>query len=215
MGYNEIKRLFDFSLAGFLLFCTFPLFVMVMISISLTSEGGAFYSAERIGFRGRRFKMYKFRTMVKNADKKGGFSVSTNDERVTKIGKILRKTKVNELPQLFNVFKGDMSFVGPRPEVSFYTDRFNEEEKKILEVLPGITDFSSIKFSNEAEILERSNIKDKEKAFEIEIWPEKKRLQLRYVKVKSFFVDFKILMNTFRELCKNQSSLIRSLKIIS
>ena len=200
MGYNEIKRLFDFSLAGFLLFCTFPLFVMVMISISLTSEGGAFYSAERIGFRGRRFKMYKFRTMIKNADKKGGFSVSTNDKRVTKIGNILRKTKIDELPQMWNILKGEMSFVGPRPEVEYYVSKFNDEEKKIFSVLPGIVDYSSIRFRNEAEILEKSRIKNKEKAFEFEIWPEKKKLQLKYVKERGFFTDLRIILDTVRNI---------------
>ena len=200
MGYNEIKRLFDFSLACFLLFCSLPVFFAVFILVFVTSEGGAFYSAERIGFRGRRFKMYKFRTMIKNADKKGGFSVSTNDKRVTKIGNILRKTKIDELPQMWNILKGEMSFVGPRPEVEYYVSKFNDEEKKIFSVLPGIVDYSSIRFRNEAEILEKSRIKNKEKAFEFEIWPEKKKLQLKYVKERGFFTDLRIILDTVRNI---------------
>jgi len=136
--------------------------------------------------------------MIKDADKKGGFSVPTGDERVTRIGKILRKTKLDELPQMWNILKGDMSFVGPRPDVRSYFDKMTNKEKEILSVLPGITDYSSIKFRDEAERLEKSEIKDKEKAYEIEIWPEKKRLQIKYVKERSFQIDLKIILDAIK-----------------
>ena len=198
MSYDYWKRVFDFFLACLLLFLSLPVFFSVFILVLVTSKGGAFYYAERVGFRGKMFRMCKFRTMIKDADKNGGFSVPTDDKRVTKIGMILRKTKLDELPQLWNIIRGEMSFVGPRPEVKYYVSKFNDREREILSVPQGIFDYASIKFKNEAEILEKSKIMDKERAYEIEIWPEKKRLQMKYVRERRFFTDLKIILNAIR-----------------
>ena len=144
--------------------------------------------------------MYKFRTMVKNADKIGPSSTTKSDNRITKVGKFLRKTKLDELPQFINVLLGEMSIVGPRPDVKQFTDLFTEEEKIILSVKPGITDYASIWNSNEAKILEGSD--DPDKTYMEVIWPEKKQLQIKYVKERSFTTDIKIIILTLLALLK-------------
>ena len=173
-----LKRLFDlmFSMLGLILLSV-PLLVIALI-IKLTSSGTVFYRGIRVGRNGRLFRIYKFRTMIANAEKIGPSSTTGDDPRITCIGKLLRKYKLDELPQLINVIKGDMSFVGPRPEVQKFVDLYTEVEKKNLTVRPGITDWSSLKFPNEDEILNahKDEYPDADEAYNIYIRPEKLRL---------------------------------------
>jgi lipopolysaccharide/colanic/teichoic acid biosynthesis glycosyltransferase len=195
-----LKRLFDiiFSLLG--ISVLLPLFLLITILIKLEDGGAVFYRGIRVGRGGRQFRMLKFRTMVMNADKIGGPSTADDDPRITKTGKFLRKFKLDEIPQLFNVLAGQMSFVGPRPEVSFYVNMFSEEEKQILSVRPGITDWASLWNSDEGAIL--SGSPDPEKTYQEKIRPTKIRLQLGYVKNHSFWIDLKIIFKTILRLFK-------------
>jgi lipopolysaccharide/colanic/teichoic acid biosynthesis glycosyltransferase len=152
----------------------------------------------RIGRFGKPFRIFKFRTMVVNAEKLGGPSTAGDDPRITEVGKFIRKYKFDELPQLMNVLKGEMSIVGPRPEVKMYVDMFTEEEKSILSVRPGITDWASIWNPDEGAILAGSP--DPEKTYMEKIRPEKIRLQLKYVEEKSLWVDFKIIVRTLETI---------------
>jgi len=153
-----------------------------------------FYRGNRVGRYGSLFKIFKFRTMVVDAERFGGPSTADDDPRITKVGKVIRKYKLDELPQLINVLKGEMSFVGPRPEVQHYVEMFTEEEKAILNVRPGITDWASLWNPDEGKILEGSP--DPEKAYMEKIRPTKLRLQLKYVQERSFWIDLKIIFQT-------------------
>lgn len=189
-----LKRLLDIivSFSGLIVFS--PVFLVVAVWIKMTSLGPVFYRGERIGKGGRPFKMFKFRTMVVNADKLGGPSTAGDDPRLTKIGLFLKKYQLDELPQLIDVFSGRMSLVGPRPEVKMYVDMFIEEEKIILSVRPGMTDLASLWNFHEAEVLKGSQ--DPEKTYMEKIRPEKLKLQMKYVKEKSFWLDLKIITKT-------------------
>lgn len=193
-----IKRLFDFvfSLIGVIIFL--PLFVVIGLLIKLDSQGPVFYRGVRVGRFGKNFRIYKFRTMVQNAEKLGGSSTPDDDPRLTQIGKFLRNYKLDEAPQLFNVLKGDMSFVGPRPQVPEDVALYTEQEKALLSVLPGITDYASIRFHNEGEILKGSP--DPGKTYVEKIRPEKINLGLQYVQTHSLWVDIKIIFLTFKTL---------------
>jgi len=195
-----LKRVYDiiFSSIGLLIFS--PLLLLIAFFIKLEDKGSVFYKGTRIGKGGVPFKMYKFRTMVINADKIGGPSTADDDSRITRTGRILRKYKLDEIPQLINVLKGEMSFVGPRPEVPFYVNMFTEEEKKILTVRPGITDWASLWDSDEGAILAGSP--DPEKTYMEEIRPEKIRLQLEYVRNHSFWIDMEIIFKTALKIVK-------------
>jgi lipopolysaccharide/colanic/teichoic acid biosynthesis glycosyltransferase len=195
-----MKRIFDIFFSLIILICTLPFLLIIAILIFLTDFGPVLYKAPRVGKNGKLFKMFKFRTMVVNADKIGASSTTLSDSRITKIGKFLRKTKFDELPQMINVFIGNMSVVGPRPEVKYFTDLFTEEEKAILSVKPGITDFASVWNADEGKILEGTQ--DPDKAYMKLIWPEKKRLQLKYVKERSFWTDIKIVFLTLLAIIK-------------
>ncbi|HBN04480.1 MAG TPA: glycosyl transferase [Bacteroidales bacterium] len=191
-----MKRFFDFtsSLIGLILLS--PIFIFVGIAISFSSKGGIFYKQKRVGKGNKDFTLYKFRSMIIGADSKGLLSVGKDgkDPRVTKIGYIIRKYKIDELPQLFNVLKGDMSLVGPRPEVRKYVDLYSEEQKQILNVRPGITDISSITFRNENDLLSQSN--NPEQYYINEIMPQKIALSLNYIKTRTFFGDIKLIFKT-------------------
>jgi lipopolysaccharide/colanic/teichoic acid biosynthesis glycosyltransferase len=195
-----LKRLFDiiFSLIGLTVFL--PVLLAIAFLIKKEDGGPVFYKGVRIGAFGKPFSMFKFRTMVVNADKLGGPSTADDDPRITRIGKLLRKFKLDEIPQLINVLKGEMSFVGPRPEVHFYVNMFSEEEKKILSVKPGITDWASLWNSDEGAILAGSS--DPERTYMEKIRPEKIRLQLKYAKERSLWVDTKILFLTVLKIIK-------------
>ena len=188
-----LKCLFDiiFSLLGLVVF--FPLVLIISLAIKLDSEGPAFYCGERVGRFGKIFRIFKFRTMVENAEKVGGPSSALNDPRFTKIGKILRKYKLDELPQLINILKGEMSIVGPRPQVEEYTSKYEGEEKMILSVRPGLTDYASIEFINLDKILGDENVDEK---YRKEVEPRKNELRLKYVREKSFWTDIKIIFWT-------------------
>jgi lipopolysaccharide/colanic/teichoic acid biosynthesis glycosyltransferase len=194
-----IKRIFDFLVSLFGLIIFSPLFLIIAILIKLDSEGPVFYRGERIGKDGKPFMIFKFRTMVKDAEKLGGPSTPADDPRLTKVGKFLRKYKLDELPQLINVLKGEMSLVGPRPEVKMYVDMLKPEEKeKILSVKPGMTDLASLWNFHEEDILKGS--KDPEKTYLEKIRPKKIQLQLEYVKNRSFLLDLKIILKTILKL---------------
>ena len=200
-----MKRLFDIvlSLTGILV--TLPFFLIISIIIVAREGFPVLYGGKRVGKNGRIFRMFKFRTMVKDADKVKTYSTAGDDPRLTSIGVFLRRYKLDELPQLFNVFTGDMSFVGPRPEVQHFTDMFTEEEKAILSVRPGITDWASLWNNDEAAALAGSP--DPDRTYMEEIRPEKIRLQLKYVRERSFWIDLKILFETFRLMIfRNKSS---------
>ncbi len=191
-----LKRLIDiaFSLMGLVI--VFPLFVVIAVFIKLDSKGSVFFRGVRVGKSRRLFKIYKFRTMVTDAERLGGPSTSADDFRLTKIGRLIRKYNFDELPQFINVLKGEMSIVGPRPEVQHYVNMFTEEEKVILTVNPGITDWASLWNPDEGKILAGS--KDPEKVYMEKIRPEKLRLQLEYVRNHSLGIDFEIMLKTLR-----------------
>jgi len=195
-----MKRIFDVFFSFFGLIVTSPVIIIVSLIIWFYDFGPVFYLAPRVGKNGKLFKMLKFRSMVINADKIGASSTTKSDKRITPIGRFVRKYKIDEIPQLFNVFIGQMSIVGPRPEVKYFTDLFTEDEKAILSVKPGITDWASVWNSDEGKILE--GYEDPDKAYMELIWPEKKRLQLKYVKEQSFLNDIKIIFLTLRAVFK-------------
>ena len=189
-----MKRVFDFTASFLGLIILSPLFLVVLFLIWITDFGNPFYVASRIGRDGCPFKMYKFRSMIVNADKTGVDSTSSNDMRITRIGKFIRRFKLDELSQLINVLIGDMSLVGPRPNVKRETDLYTIEEKKLLQVKPGITDISSIVFSDEGEIL--SNSSDPDIDYNQLIRPGKGYLGIFYVENKSFILDIKLIFVT-------------------
>jgi lipopolysaccharide/colanic/teichoic acid biosynthesis glycosyltransferase len=196
-----VKRLFDIISSAIGLVITSPIFLYVIFLMKRESPGPIFYKAKRVGKNNKDFIMYKFRTMVVNADKIGGPSTAADDPRLTKIGLFLKKYQLDELPQLLNVLKGDMSVVGPRPEVRMYVDMMTSEEKSvILSVRPGLTDLASLWNFHEAEILKGSQ--DPEKTYMEKIRPEKLRLQKEYVKNQSFFLDLKIIFQTILKIFK-------------
>jgi len=199
-SYGVLKRLFDITVSLIGILVLSPVLLLVALLIKLDSSGPIFYRGVRIGKDGRAFRIYKFRTMVVNAEKLGGPSTAGDDARLTKIGKLIRKYKLDELPQLFNVLEGDMSFVGPRPEVPLYVNMYTEEEKAILTVKPGITDWASLWNPDEGSILAGSA--DPEKAYMEKIRPIKLKLQLEYVKKHSFLTDIKIIFLTILKIIK-------------
>jgi len=168
------------------------------IQIIREDKGPVFYRGVRVGRYGKLFRIYKFRTMLVDAEKLGGPSTADDDPRITKVGRILRKYKLDELPQLINVLKGEMSIVGPRPEVQHYVDMFTEEEKVILNVPPGITDWASLWNPDEGAILAGSP--NPEKTYMEKIRPHKLKLQLKYVRERSFWMDLKIILLTLKTI---------------
>jgi len=188
-----IKDSLDFLLAVLAIFLFLPIFSLIFLIIKLENPSeSAFYIGKRTGKNDKPFKMFKFKTMKKGSEKYG-FSTALGDERLTKTGSFLRKYKLDELPQFINVLKGNMSFVGPRPQVSFYTDKYNSQLKKILSVKPGITDLASIYFSDMDATLGEGNVENK---YANEIEPIKNILRLRYVENRSFSLDAKIFLTT-------------------
>jgi len=199
MIYHFLKRSFDIVACALGLLILSPVLIIVAIIIKLTVPGPILYRARRVGLHNKPFTMFKFRSMVINADKIGGPSTAGDDARLTSIGKILRKYKLDELPELGNVLIGDMSVVGPRPEVQMYIDMMTSEERDtILSVRPGITDWASLWNFHEEEILHGAD--DPELAYQEKIWPEKKRLQIKYVKEQSLKNDISIIFQTLKKL---------------
>lgn len=195
-----LKRTIDILLSGLGLFVLSPFLVVLALAIKLETAGPVFYRGRRVGLNGRPFYIYKFRSMVADAEQQGASSTSATDARVTRTGRFIRKFKLDELPQLINVFRGDMSLVGPRPEVQKFVDLYTEEEKAILSVRPGITDWASVRFHNEGEIIEQSGILDADEAYAKLIRPEKLRLQLKYVREHNLWIDLEIIAATILTL---------------
>jgi lipopolysaccharide/colanic/teichoic acid biosynthesis glycosyltransferase/RimJ/RimL family protein N-acetyltransferase len=191
---TAVKRALDVLCSLFGLLLLSPLLVIVALMTKRGDGGPVFYRGLRVGRWGRPFRIFKFRTMVLNADKIGGPSASDDDPRITRVGRFLRKYKLDELPQLINVLKGEMSIVGPRPEVQQYADMYTEEERVILSVRPGITDWASLWNPDEGAILAGS--RDPEKTYLEEIRPQKIRLQLEYIRRHSLWVDIEIMLRT-------------------
>ena len=205
-----MKRVFDIILSAVGLVLLSPLLLWIAWCIYREDGGPVFYRGKRVGLHGKPFRIFKFRTMVVNADQIGGSSTADDDPRITRIGKKLRKHKLDELPQLFNVFLGEMSLVGPRPEVKYYTDMFTAEEKAILSVRPGITDWASIWNPDEGSIL--AGAEDPDKAYLELIRPTKLRLQLKYACQQSLWADLQIIFLTLLALVRPRSRTITELR---
>lgn len=193
-----MKRLFDCSVSFFVLLVFFPFGLLIALAIALESKGGVFYRQERIGKLGVPFKLWKFRTMRVNADKLGKLTVGMRDPRITKVGYIIRKTKLDEFPQFMNVLVGEMSVVGPRPEVQEYVDLYTEEQRKILLVKPGITDYASLEYFKENELLGKSE--NPRETYINEIMPAKIELNKKYLANPSWSHDIKIMWLTFLKM---------------
>ncbi len=189
-----MKRLFDIVCSFFGLVFLSWLFVFVALWVGLSSKGGVFYRQRRVGRCNRDFTIYKFRSMRVNSDRQGFLTIGGRDGRITKAGVFIRKYKLDELPQLFNVLRGDMSFVGPRPEVRKYVELYTEEQKKVLTVRPGITSLSSIKYRNENEILSRSD--NPEQYYIDVIMQDKLAIELDYLEQRSLLTDIKVIFQT-------------------
>lgn len=191
-----IKRVFDiiFSLIGIIILL--PLYLLIALSLKIESKGSVFYLQTRVGLHNKDFKIFKFRTMYTGSDLKGLLTIGDKDPRVTRIGYYLRKYKLDELPQLVNVLIGNMSFVGPRPEVRKYVNHYSKDDLLIFSIKPGITDFASVHFRNEAELLKMAN--DPEKMYLEKILPEKLRLNKKYVNSNNLITDVKIILETIK-----------------
>lgn len=196
-----MKRIFDITLSIFGIIILSPFYVVVSFLILIDSKGGVLYKQDRVGLNGHIFKVFKFRTMNPDSFSKGALTLGSRDPRITSIGYYLRKYKLDELPQLFNVLFGDMSFVGPRPEVKKYTDLYSDEQKKVLSVRPGITDYASIKFRNENDLLSETD--EPEKLYIDVIMPEKLALNMKYILDNNVFKDIEIIFSTFYTIIKH------------
>lgn len=190
-----MKRLFDILSASVVLLLFSPLLLLIACIIQCGSKGGILYRQERVGKNGKIFRLYKFRTMRPNSDKGSLITIGGRDQRITKEGYFLRKYKLDELPQLINILKGEMSVVGPRPEVKKYVDLYTETQRKVLDVKPGLTDWASISYIDENEILGKSS--NPEKTYIEEIMPAKLALNLKYIEEISLLTDLKIIFLTF------------------
>ncbi|MCC6180697.1 MAG: sugar transferase [Bacteroidia bacterium] len=193
-----LKRLFDIIASLFGLLILSPLFILIALLIVLGSGFPVFYLQIRVGKNNQDFKLFKFRTMRKDSDKKGLLTVGGRDPRVTSIGYYLRKFKLDELPQLFNVIIGTMSLVGPRPEVRKYVNLYTTEQQKVLKAKPGITDYASIEYFSENELLAQSN--NPEKTYIEEIMPAKLKLNQRYINEQGILTDIKIILKTIAKI---------------
>jgi lipopolysaccharide/colanic/teichoic acid biosynthesis glycosyltransferase len=215
--YPAAKRLFDIALSLVGLVLLAPAFLVIVLLIKLDSKGPILYRGTRVGRRGEPFRMCKFRSMVANADQIGGDATPDDDSRITRVGHVLRRYKLDELPQLIDVLRGKMSIVGPRPQVQWVVDLYTPEELEVLEVRPGLTDYASLRFVKHGEILMGST--DPEQDYLDKIHPQKMRLALKYVRNRSLWVDLKIIVRTVlslllrsrtvRRLLGNQSTLVR------
>lgn len=195
--YFFFKRVFDVlsSLVVIILFS--PLLIILAIWIAVDSPGGVFYKQIRIGKNAKPFNLLKFRSMRPDADKSGQLTIG-DDNRITKVGRFIRKYKLDELPQLFNILKGEMSVVGPRPEVPKYVNLYSEEQKKVLNALPGLTDYASLEYLNEQKVLGAAE--NPEKTYIEEVMPAKLKLNLKYIKERSFLVDIRLIFKTIAKI---------------
>ncbi len=195
-----MTRLFDVILSAAGLILLSPLFAVIYILICMESRGGGFYSQERIGRGGRPFRLYKFRSMRKGADRQGLITVGGHDPRITRTGYFIRKYKLDELPQLWNVLTGDMSLVGPRPEVARYVAMYTDEQRRVLSVRPGITDYASIEYADENTILGQAD--DPDRTYVEKVIPDKIRYNMIYIDNHTVSEYFRIIFLTFRRIIK-------------
>lgn len=193
-----MTRLFDIIFSALGLIILSPLLLIIWLLIVMESRGGGFYTQERIGKDGVPFRLYKFRSMRPDSDKGSLITIGGHDSRITKTGFFIRKYKLDELPQLWNVLKGDMSLVGPRPEVRKYVDLYTPEQRVVLRVRPGITDYASIEYADENEILGKAD--DPERTYIEQIMPEKIRYNLKYINHPTVGEYFKIIFLTFKKI---------------
>lgn len=198
---NVSKRIFDLIITITGLIILSPLFFLIAIAIKVYDNGPVLYKQKRIGRNGKIFTMVKFRTMVPDADKKGKLITMGSDDRITRVGKILRKYKLDEFPQLFNVLIGEMSLVGPRPEVEKYVKLYNDDQKRVLNLTPGITDPASLEYFNESELL--AEAEEPEELYIQKIMPDKIKINLNYADKASILSDFSIIIKTISKLIKN------------
>lgn len=210
MGYTSfynrrLKPVLGFFLALLLFIVFWPVYFIIALAIAVESGFPVIYSPQRGGYKQKPFRIYKFRSMVKNADKIGGGTTALHDPRITKVGNFLRKTKLDEIPQLFNILRGNMSFIGPRPELLQYTEKYEGDEKLILEVRPGITDFSSIEFINLDEIVGQGNADEMYEKF---VLKEKNQLRIKYAKEVSFTTDITLFAKTVWRVIEKALSFI-------
>ncbi len=193
-----MKRLFDIIASGLGLICLSPLFAVLAVWIKCDSKGPVFYRQVRVGRNNRDFRIYKFRSMRPDSDKLGLITVGGRDPRVTRSGYYIRKYKFDEFPQLINVFIGDMSLVGPRPEVRKYVDMYTPEQMRVLSVRPGITSLASIRYRNENDILAAAD--DPDRCYIEQVMPDKLAIDLEYVDRATLWNDIKLIFSTFREI---------------
>jgi lipopolysaccharide/colanic/teichoic acid biosynthesis glycosyltransferase len=193
-----VKRVFDIIASGLGLICLSPLFIILAIWIKSDSKGPVFYRQVRVGRCNKDFKLFKFRSMRPNSDKLGLITIGGRDPRVTRSGFYIRKYKLDEFPQLINVFIGDMSLVGPRPEVRKYVDMYTPEQLHVLDVRPGITSLASIRYRNENEILAAAE--DPDRAYIEQVMPDKLAIDLEYVAHASLWTDIKLIFGTFKAI---------------
>jgi len=196
-----MKRFCDITLSVLVLVILLPIFIVIAIVIVIELGGSFIYIQKRVGEGNKDFNLYKFKTMKTGSDKKGLLTVGMRDSRITRLGYFLRKYKLDEFPQLINIIKGDMSIVGPRPEVRKYVDFYNEEQLKVLSVKPGLTDYASLEYFHENKLL--THVEDPEKVYIEEIMPHKIELNLAYMEKQSIREDFGIIFRTFSNLAKN------------
>lgn len=193
-----MKRFLDFLLAVVGVLALSPLLLIGAVAIKMDDGGSIFFRQIRIGQHGRPFRIWKFRTMMENAASQGRAITAAGDSRITRVGHFLRQFKVDELPQLFNVLAGTMSFVGPRPEVEKYVSLYDENQRQVLELRPGITDLASIKYRNESELL--ATAENPEEMYQLKIMPDKIRINLEYSRVANSWTDLQVILKTLRVL---------------
>lgn len=197
--YTLSKRIFDIIASLSVLLVLFPVLLAIALWIALESKGGVFYKQIRIGKNRKEFGLFKFRSMRKDADKAGQLTIG-DDNRVTKAGRFIRKYKLDELPQLINIIKGEMSVVGPRPEVPKYVKYYTVEQLHVLSVLPGLTDYASIEYLDEQKVLGAAD--NPEKTYMEEVMPKKLALNLKYIEERSFLLDIKLIFRTIAKIVK-------------
>ncbi len=195
-----MKRIFDIVTSSVILLIFFPVGILISFAITIESRGGVFYRQERIGRYGMPFKVFKFRTMKVDSEKLGSLTVGMKDNRITTVGVFLRKLKLDEFPQFFNVLIGQMSIVGPRPEVKEYVDLYSKEQRKVLDVKPGITDYASLEYFKENELLGKSD--NPRQTYIDEIMPAKLELNKKYLTNPTIMEDIKIMWKTFLKMVK-------------
>jgi len=193
-----MKRVFDLILSSLGIFILWPFYLLISFIIIIDDPGPIFFIQKRVGKGGKLFGLIKFRTMRVNAEKRGFLTVGDRDNRITRVGYYLRKFKIDELPQLINVVKGDMSLVGPRPEVLRYVNMYTAEQRKVLDLKPGITDHASIEYINENEILAKSD--DPEKTYVEEVMPKKLEMNLAYIRRRNLVTDLGVILKTILKI---------------